>query len=160
MNDSRRHKKSGIIVECSGHAGKGIIDGNGVVIGVAALKPIDTNPTDGDHLVIRTLHACPPGGRELVGSDITALRFQILLPILTAPHRAMNLASAIKATVRGGTNISARRGNTQCTGSALVLCEIVLGGLLSTVIQRCHRSNNIIWRKLHPRLIFVVVLFL
>jgi hypothetical protein len=72
----------------------------------------------------------------------------------------MNLASAIKATVRGGTNISARRGHTQRTGGALVLCEIVLGGLLTTVVQTRHRSNNIIWRKLHPRLIFVVVLIL
>jgi len=134
----------GIIVECSGGHGEGIIDENGVVIGVAALKPIDTNLTDGDHLVIRTLHACPPGGRELVVSDITALRFQILLPILTAPHRAMNLALAIKATVCGGTNISARRGHTQRTGGALVLCEIVLGGLLSTVVQTSSGGNSIL----------------
>ena len=115
--------------------------------------------------MIRTLHACPPGGGELVGSDFTAIRFDILSPILTAPHRTMNFASAIKATVRGGTDISARRGRTQRTGGTLMLRVIVLAesgqlsGLLSTLVQTHHHSNDIIRRIIHPPAIFVVVLF-
>ena len=126
---------------------------------------MDTNPTDGDQLVIRTLHACPPGGGELVGSDFTAIRFDILFPILTAPHRAMNFALAIKATVRGGTDISAKRGRTQRTGGTLMLRVIVLAesgqfsGLLSMLVQMHHRSNDIIRRIIHPPAIFVVILF-
>jgi hypothetical protein len=89
--------------------------------------------------VIRTLH--PPGGRELFGSDFTAIRFDILPPILTAPHRAMNFASAIKATVRGGTDISARRGRTQRTGGTLMLRVIVLAesGQLTVFSRRSSR---------------------
>jgi len=70
----------------------------------------------------------------------------------------MNFALAIKATVRGGTDISARRGRTQRTGGTLMLRVIVfaeseqLSALLSS-------SNDIIQRIIHPPAIFVVVLF-
>jgi hypothetical protein len=78
----------------------------------------------------------------------------------------MNFASAIKATVRGGTDISARRGHTQRTGGTRMLCVVILAergqlsGLLSTLVQTRHRSNDIIRRIIHPPAIFVVVLFL
>ncbi len=77
----------------------------------------------------------------------------------------MNFASAIKAMVRGGTDISARRGRTQSTGGTLMLRVIVLAesgqlsGLLSTLVQTCHRSNDIIRRIIPPPAMFVVVLF-
>jgi cupin superfamily acireductone dioxygenase involved in methionine salvage len=77
----------------------------------------------------------------------------------------MNFASAIKAIVRGGTDISARRGRTQRTGGTLMLRVIVLAesgqlsGLLSTLVQTHHHSNDIIRRIIHPPAIFVVVLF-
>ena len=61
---------------------------------------MDTKPADGDQLVIRTLHACPSGGRELVGSDFTEIQVNILPPNLAAKKCAMNFATAIEAVMR------------------------------------------------------------
>ena len=96
--------------------------------GRRALKAVNTLIADGDQLVISTLHDCPSGGRELVGHDFTMTRFSVRTPILTTPHRAMNFASAIKATVRRGIDIIARRGRAQRTGGTLMARALFVGG--------------------------------
>jgi hypothetical protein len=63
------------------------------------LKAVEAHIADGDQLVI-TLHASLSYGGEPVRSDFTATRFNTFTSILTAPQRAVNFASAIKALVR------------------------------------------------------------
>ncbi len=72
-----------------------------LIEGRSALEVINTHTTNSDQLVITIADGRPPGGRELVGSDLTISRIGVIPPILTAKHCTVNSASAIEATVRG-----------------------------------------------------------
>ena len=67
-----------------------------LIEGRSALEVINTHTTNSDQLVITIADGRPPGGRELVGSDLTISRIGVIPPILTAKHCAVNSASAIR----------------------------------------------------------------
>jgi hypothetical protein len=62
---------------------------------IRAIKTVHTPITNSDHLMITIVEGCPPGGIELVGSDPTINRLDVLPPILAAPQCAVDFASAI-----------------------------------------------------------------
>ncbi len=72
-----------------------------LIEGRSALEVINTHTTNSDQLMITIADGRPPGGRELVGSDLTISRIGVIPPIIAAKHCAVNSASAIEATVRG-----------------------------------------------------------
>jgi hypothetical protein len=66
-----------------------------LIEGIRAIKTVHTPITNSDQLMITIVDGCPPGGRELVGSDTTISRLDVLPPILATPQCAVDFASAI-----------------------------------------------------------------
>ena len=59
-----------------------------------------------------------PGGREVIGSDLTMSQLDVVPPILAASHCAVSFASAIEATVHREIDISVVRSHSKCTNRA------------------------------------------
>ncbi len=134
-----------------------------LIEGRSALEVTNTHTTNSDQLVITIADGRPPGGRELVGSDLTISRIGVIPPILTAKHCAVNSASAIEATVRGFIDIVVGFCRAKRTGSTHFLFvgghgQRRCGGGSMLVLMFYGGGNIIWWPQVHAAFVGIIIL--